>query len=230
MDCKNLDLFGSAYIDNMLSKEEEIVFKSHIDTCLACSIAFENLKLIVETTNELEEIELPINFSSQLRRKLEKEKNHRSKILLFSKNKILASIVAGLVIIVISLSLINNFSNYNRGNDLYAEMNDDIKEEEKVEINMASEESQNKTFDDVGNYSEDNIENEPMIIRRGMPGDEKDDTSQEEVKKKDDAVKEVVEEDIMGKMKKISTSFLILTLIAGTGIGFLIFKLWKNKN
>ena len=216
MDCKDLKLYGSAYIDNMLSKEEELDFKSHINTCVACSIAFENLKIIVETTNTLEEVELPVNFSSELHAKLKKVKNHKTKTALFNKNKILSSIVAGLLILVVSLSLINNFLNYNKGNDLHAEIGDTDKQEENIRFNTTSDESKYGTFDDkendTKNYIENDTEKESIMGARGIPVEEMDEKAQKEVQQ------EEVQEDTKGNINKIAIPFVILTLIAGVGV------------
>lgn len=220
MDCKDLKLYGSAYIDNMLSKEEELDFKSHINTCVACSIAFENLKIIVETTNTLEEVELPVNFSSELHAKLKKAKNHKRKTALFNKNKTLGSIVAGLLILVVSLSLINNFLNYNKGNDLHVEIGDTAKQEENIRFNTTSDESNYGTFDDTENDTENDTEKELIMGAREIPVEEMDEKAQKEVQQ------EEVQEDTKGNINKIAIPFVILTLIAG--VGFFIYKVLKK--
>ena len=71
MDCRDIQIYSSAYIDNMLSKKEELDFKNHIKKCVTCSIAFENLKTVVECVNMVESVELPSNFSNELHEKLQ---------------------------------------------------------------------------------------------------------------------------------------------------------------
>ena len=44
MDCRDIQIYSSAYIDNMLSKKEELDFKNHIKKCVTLC-AFENFQL-----------------------------------------------------------------------------------------------------------------------------------------------------------------------------------------
>lgn len=163
MDCKNFETYGSAYIDNMLSEEEKVDFKNHIGKCAACNIAFKNLKTVVESTGMLEEIELPTNFSDELHEKLKGDKNYKLKSNLFSKGKILGSVAATLLVLVISLSLVNNFLNHKKGTDFYFETGDTL-QEESIDMGDASDEIDDKASDKTNN-------NEPVMALKSAPAD-----------------------------------------------------------
>lgn len=165
MDCKNFEFYGSAYIDNMLSDQEKQKFESHINRCENCSIAFENLKLIVESVNEVEEIELPTNFSSQLNEKLQGAGGPRSKLALFRSNKIFTSVAAAVLIFVLSLSLINNFSNSRKEVEFYSGTDT----EERINIHMASEEPEMGAGED--RILKDKNNEGPNISLRMAPAD-----------------------------------------------------------
>ena len=162
MDCKDLQTYGSAYIDNMLSEEEELDFKNHIKECKICNTAFENLKTVVESTNMIEEIELPANFSDELHRKLQSTKNYKLKSTLFSKGRVLSGIAATLLILVLSLSLVNNFLNYKKGTDFYSGTDNTIPKEESINIDDAHNEVKKKTL----NKTDDE---EPIMGLRTAP-------------------------------------------------------------
>jgi len=125
----------------MLSNEERLEFESHIDECECCNIKFRNLKIIVESANEIKEIDLPINFSSELKANLEKEKANQNQNMILNKKKILNCIVAGLFIIITSVSLLNNSSIYKNKNNLISEIDQMSEMQENITFDITSEES-----------------------------------------------------------------------------------------
>ena len=144
MDCKDFQTYSSAYIDNELSEEEKLDFKNHIGECETCNVAFENLKIVVESVNMLEKVELPINFSNELHEKLRDTKNYKSKPRLFSKAGILSGVAATLLILVLSLSVANNFLNCKKGTNFYSGTKD-MTQEENMCADIASDEAGEKT-------------------------------------------------------------------------------------
>lgn len=245
MDCKDFQLYGSAYIDNMLSKEEELDFKNHIKKCTACKIAFENLKIVVESTNMIEKVELPGDFSNELHEKLQSVKKYKPKSTLLSKSKILSSVAAMLLILVLSLSLANIFLNYKKGTDFYAEIDDAVQEKKNINIYGASDETEKKTLGKTDNE-------EPITDLRTAPADdnkikgnipekaqedvaesskEKNNEDTGSVKRSNDNEKSTVNKNVQSPSNeknsgKIVNSIVILTLV--TGIGILIYKVPKR--
>lgn len=243
MNCKDFDLYGSAYIDNMLSKEERLEFENHINECEYCNISLQNLKTIVESINELEEVELPRNFSSELMIKLQNEKNSKNRIVLFNKKKLLSSIVAGLLIFIASLSLINN-SLINKNKDMLYSENSEIENkhiinEKAADPKVASEESKEAI---------DNKEKETAIRPRIMTMDnidkKQEEISEENAKQNEDkrtynyniATEKSEENSVENKnsqnqltkkrFSKIINPFAIVSIILGVMI--LIYKVWKK--
>ena len=245
MDCKNFQAYSSAYIDNMLSEEEELDFKNHIEECITCNIAFENLKTVVESTNMIGEIELPADFSNELHEKLQDAKKYKFKSSLLSKGKILSGIAATLLILVLSLSLVNNFLNYKKGTEFYSGTDDIIPKEENIDIA--------DTHDEVKRRTSDKTDEEKSImgLKNAPTNDneaEKDalEESQEDVKEysmgkaeedtgfiarsngDEKPAANENEQDIPDerKLNRIISSIVILILISG--MAFLVHKMIKN--
>ncbi len=161
MNCKNFHLYGSAYIDNEVSCEEKLEFENHINNCECCNIKFQNLKIVIESINELEEVDLPINFSSELRIKLENEKS--KKIKKFNKNKMFSNIAASILIFVASFSLINtNLINSNKM-EQYNAIEDKHVSEKNITFKMAPEE----VHEESSEQSKE-IENEKSVDSKRM--------------------------------------------------------------
>lgn len=239
MNCQDFDLYGSAYIDNMLSNEEKLDFENHISECQSCNIAFENLKLIIEVTNDVEEVELPINFSSELRAKLELERNSKNKEVSFKRKKTLSGIVAGLLIIISSATLINNSLNYKKESKIYGQVSDMAVQEESIAFNTAPNKPRK-----VGDAEEekameprvatmDNVEGKNEEINESHTEDKKENnyanTFAAPRAKSDE--NSIVSENKQGQgskgsFNKIINPFAVLGLISG--IGILLYKVWKK--
>ncbi|AOY76708.1 DUF4349 domain-containing protein [Clostridium formicaceticum] len=121
MDCKNIDNYISSYIDGCLTEREEDDFEKHINQCETCKAKYENLKMILDCVHEIEEVPLPKNFSAELGEKLREEaatsevdinsKVDLKKKRLSKKWKFIGGIAAGLLIMMMSVTMLNNFSN-----------------------------------------------------------------------------------------------------------------------
>lgn len=115
MNCKNFDDFGSLYIDQALSEEERLQFEAHLENCEECRMKLRNLQLIVESINEIEEVDLPDNFSASLREKLEKiehqktEKKHK-----WLNRRFYTTVAAGLLVGVVATAMLTQ-GNWNMG-------------------------------------------------------------------------------------------------------------------
>ena len=242
MDCKDFQAYSSAYIDNMLSEEEELNFKNHIEECITCNIAFENLKTVVESTNMIGEIELPVNFSDELHEKLQDAKKYKLKSALFSKGKILSGIAATLLILVLSLSLVNNFLNYRKETEFYSGTDDIIPREENIDIN--------DTHNEVKKRNSDKTDEEKSIMGlktapandneagKDALGESQEDAKEYGMEKAEEDTGFIArsngdeksatnenEQDIPDerKVNKIISSIVILILVSG--MAFLVYKM-----
>lgn len=223
MNCKDFELYGSPYIDNMLSNDEKIEFESHINECESCNIKLKNLKTIVESINEVEEVELPITFSSEFKAKLEMEKTYRSKKRVFNNKKRLNTMVAGLLVIIASVALMSNSPIYKNKNNLYSEINEMSEKEERLTFDTASEKSRQAPDATILDETEEDVPAKPRTMSiRNMDEDE------EEVPEKDieKASNENIDEDIEKTDRKTVNIFVILSIIVG--IVTLIYKKLKR--
>jgi len=237
MNCKDFELYGSAYIDDMLLNEEKLEFENHINECQCCNIKFLNLKIIIESANEIEEVELPINFCSELKTNLEMEKVNVTKKTIFNRKKILSAIVAGLFIIITSVSLLNNSSIFNNRENLISEIDRMSENQENITFDIASEESA---------QSPANIQEDTAMGPRTMTMDNIDEGQESAV---EDSIEEANEKDTYNIMtakkhkdslesqdfksqpaestpNKILNLFVLLPFIVAAGV--LIYKKFKK--
>ncbi len=109
MDCKDFDQYSSAYLDKNLTEEEKQAFEKHIGQCPFCEMKYENLKTIISSINETDEVPLPKNFNLELNKKLKAKDLSKKKKFVF-KWKSIASIAAVFLLVFISSSLLNKSS------------------------------------------------------------------------------------------------------------------------
>ncbi len=214
MNCKDFDLYASAYIDNMISDEEKLDFENHINKCENCKVAFQNLKIIVKSTNNIEEVELPQNFSDELRQKLEAENTCKSENKFPNKIKILTGVVAGLLITVMSLSLLNNYlinQNMDKQMDIAkTERNNNIKENSEFKTESEELTQERKVAPKTMSIESFDENNEAEL----------DNTTASEDKAKVQG--EIPKENKIKIVNPVITSILVL------GIGFFIYRFLRR--
>jgi len=237
MNCKDFELYGSAYIDDMLSNEEKLEFENHINECQCCKIKFLNLKVIIESANEIEEVELPINFCSELKTNLEMEKVNATKKTIFNRKKLLSAIVAGLFIIITSVSLLNNSSILNNRQNLISEIDRMSENQENITFDIASEESaqspanmQEDTAIEPRTMTMDNIdEDQESAVEDSIEKANKKDTYNiMTAKKQNDSLEsqDFKSQPTESTPNKISNLFILLPFIVAAGV--LIYKRLKK--
>ncbi|MDR5659502.1 DUF4349 domain-containing protein [Serpentinicella sp. ANB-PHB4] len=106
MTCEKVLELISDYMDGMLSKEEKKVFEKHVNECDECSIYFQNYKLMIDSLNEIEEVDVPEGFNEQLHDKLLKE-NTRTKRRTTKKY---FSVAAAVVILIGAISAMDHLT------------------------------------------------------------------------------------------------------------------------
>lgn len=147
MDCKSFEEKMSLYIDDMLDEMEKKELKLHLNECSKCRILFEKMNSIVNYARDCEEIELPKDFNEKLRIKLKEIERPES---FRKKFKILSALAAALLIVVLSISMVNNFQGINSKN-----------QDAPMEMQMASEpESRGIENTDYNDFNYDTISDE----------------------------------------------------------------------
>lgn len=216
MNCKDFDLLASANIDNMLSNEERMEFENHLEICETCNIAYKNLETIISSASEIEEVELPSKFSSELRSRLEKETKVNKTFS--SKMKTWTSIAAGLLIILASISLLSNYlelkkkpnliseiensSNY-EGNDTYGITMD--KNQESLDAESIDE--------DEANLKESYTSNQEQKKEINMASMTKRSIDEEVAIAPDEEVPPQSNNKLKSNLLKISISALLLAIL-----------------
>lgn len=137
----------SLYIDGDMNEEEKKEFELHLSECSNCRQEYEFMINIIREVKEQEQVELPDNYRFELRRKLKevsKEEKREKKI----NWRVLSTVAAGLVIMLISFSMLSNNLPFNK-----KENKEDISllvnESEQNLMNAQSEQKQEKTVSDT---------------------------------------------------------------------------------
>ncbi len=105
MDCREFNEKLSLYIDNELEHNERNEFDLHLNKCNECKKSYEEMIKILQLTSEVEDKDLPENYKSSLRSKLELEIKENKKKLNF---KLLTSVAACFLLLVVSFGFIIN--------------------------------------------------------------------------------------------------------------------------
>jgi len=96
----------SSYIDKDLNNIEKAEFEKHLAECEECRAEYESLIDIIAACGNLEEIELPQNFRTELHQRLNEQKSKRnffSGIMGSKRMKMAAGLVAAALVIAIGI-------------------------------------------------------------------------------------------------------------------------------
>jgi hypothetical protein len=107
MNCSNFNEYISAYYDDLLTDEEKEAFKRHMEECNQCKIEYINFMTMMECIHEIEDVEIPKNFSEELKGKLLKAEKRPNKPF-FINWKVMSGIAAGLLILIMSAAILQN--------------------------------------------------------------------------------------------------------------------------
>ena len=116
MKCETIRNMMSSYIDKDLNDIDKIELEKHLTECKQCKEEYESLLDIVTVCANLEEIELPQNFRTELHQRLTEEKKRSlfGNILGRKGMQVATGLVAAVLVIVIgigSLPSLFNISN-----------------------------------------------------------------------------------------------------------------------
>jgi len=105
MDCKTFERNISPYIDNQLVDIERKEFELHLLTCKECRKLYEEMINLVKLIREEEQEELPVDYKLKLREKLKEASYENKKKINW---RVLSSVAAGFLILLMSYGLISN--------------------------------------------------------------------------------------------------------------------------
>lgn len=101
--CMESDEYISLYIDDLLNEEQKEEFLKHINECSECAQKFKEASFIAQLCRESDDIELPVDFSSSLHKRLvdldAQETKNRNKLLIFNKKWIAGLSTAAVIVI-----------------------------------------------------------------------------------------------------------------------------------
>ena len=106
MKCETIKNMMSSYIDKDLNNIEKAEFEKHLAECEECRAEYESLIDIIAACGNLEEIELPQNFRTELHQRLNEQKSKRnffSGIMGSKRMKMAAGLVAAALVIAIGI-------------------------------------------------------------------------------------------------------------------------------
>lgn len=105
--CKEIGELISKYLEDELDELNRDEFEEHIDSCVDCKNELEAVREVLYSLEEIDEVELPIDFKETLHEKLvleQQKKENKSKSLLINYKyiKAVSSIAAVLLIIFVA--------------------------------------------------------------------------------------------------------------------------------
>lgn len=116
MKCETIRNLMSSYIDKDINNIEKAEFEKHLAECEACREEYKSLIDIIAACGNLEEIELPQNFRTELHQRLNEENKKRyffSGIIGSRRMKMATGLVAAALVIAIGIGSIPLFFNNN---------------------------------------------------------------------------------------------------------------------
>ncbi|MGI6586486.1 MAG: DUF4349 domain-containing protein [Lutisporaceae bacterium] len=116
MKCETIRNLMSSYIDKDINNIEKAEFEKHLAGCEECREEYKSLIDIIAACGNLEEIELPQNFRTELHQRLNEENKKRnffSGIIGNRRMKMATGLVAAALVIAIGIGSIPLFFNNN---------------------------------------------------------------------------------------------------------------------
>ncbi|ONI38026.1 hypothetical protein AN639_08420 [Candidatus Epulonipiscium fishelsonii] len=98
MNCENYSEMLSCYIDNELTQEEKLELEHHLSTCKNCNQQLQDLMSIKESMTGLETYQVPLDFHSELMKKINPRKKQKPKPKYLYYMGLAASIAVGFFI------------------------------------------------------------------------------------------------------------------------------------
>lgn len=131
MNCVEFINNISLYIDGYMNEEEKKKFELHISECNSCRQEYEFMLNIIKEVKEQKQVELPDNYRFELRRKLKevaKEEKREKKV----NWRVLSSVAAGLVIMLISFSMLSSKLPFNKSEENILLKSTESKQEQEI--------------------------------------------------------------------------------------------------
>lgn len=97
----------SFYIDDVLNENEKKEFETHLEKCSECKMELDEIKLILSELSLMEELDLPMNFESELKVRLMAKKDLKEKFK-FNRKYIYSTVAALILFISVGAYLNSN--------------------------------------------------------------------------------------------------------------------------
>jgi len=85
VDCEKIIELISFYIDESISDNDKSIVEEHIKSCQSCQNYFNELKSIINQVNNIEDVELPENFHSELMGRVKNSLSKENNVIDLSK-------------------------------------------------------------------------------------------------------------------------------------------------
>ena len=109
MNHENFRDMISFYIDDAINEKEKKEFETHLEKCSECKMELEEMKIILSELSLMEELDLPMNFESELKAKLMAKKDIKEEVKF--KGKYIYSAVAALILFISAGAFLNSNQN-----------------------------------------------------------------------------------------------------------------------
>lgn len=193
--CNEIKELLSFYLDNELHENDRKQVVKHLENCNNCKVELERIKDIIEALNEIENIELPKDFSVNLHQKLEKEHAQMYPRKSISKAYVLkwaSALVAGFALLFVGINA-GYFEQFiNKNNSEVAYMNDvDIKTVGKDK--MYNENKNIQMASDIIGIQQDAVLSDNQVKNTKQTGTQKVVPKDEPVKTRDNNIDQSVQ-------------------------------------
>ena len=87
MKCEQAKQLMHSSVEGLLNEQEIHKLNSHLDTCEACTVEYEEIKYMIQLMGEIDLKELPIGFEEELHNKLDEFASHTDSLEEIHENK-----------------------------------------------------------------------------------------------------------------------------------------------
>lgn len=173
MNCNEFIENISSYIDGEMTEIEKKEFELHILSCHNCRQEYEDMIKILKIVKKQEQAELPDNYRLELRRKLKEAAKEEKKI----NWRAISSIAAGLIILIISISMFSDNLPFIGEKDYLTKSTKNVSPQENMAFDMnepiAEMEEENAKMSAFGDKAiEDNPDEDTNFTMQSVPVEE----------------------------------------------------------
>lgn len=174
MNCNEFVDKISLYIDDEMTEIDKKEFELHFLKCDRCRQEYENMINILKSVRDQEQVELPDNYRFELRRKLKEVAKEEKKI----NWRVISSIAAGLIIMIISISMFSDNLPFSLKDKSVTQSIDNESKEDKASMDidktmgiMEAESPETETFENSSTEDSNIAVNSAPLKENELQGD-----------------------------------------------------------